>query len=373
MLFLLCLYCFVVAQIHDGSSGKSIFSINNAAAIEGEQLALETDELYQDIAFDDEEYVETSEEEAAGEIQQERTSPYEDTQTDDAYLDDLIDDEPVITEPPPSAPIQDPPPTVPSEPQKSVEPVTTGQSTPSSINQQQSYSSSPDINMDEAKIQESPDIPKFTHKAHIEDVGAECVQCHQTLFSESVKGYKVGPSQKEICSQCHNGTDAPAELLAGFTDEKKYVKATMPLFSHTKHLENTEECITCHKDIYGPVKKIKTPPPMSDCMKCHNNHKASGDCKICHEDTRKLKPRSHSPRWVYRNGHGNRARYNQKQCDECHADRECNLCHRGQSSFSVHRPGYKLSHGMDARQRIVNCGYCHDLENNCVQCHIRKR
>ena len=235
------------------------------------------------------------------------------------------------------------------------------------------YSSSPDIDPEEARVQETPDIPLFSHKDHIENVGVECVQCHQTLFSEMVRGYKAGPSMKEICSQCHNGSDAPAEVLAGFSDEKKYVKVTMPLFSHTKHLEHTEKCNACHKDIYQELKKIKKVPPMALCMDCHNNRKASGSCSECHEKPERMKPKSHTARWLYRNGHGTDARYNRKQCRSCHSDRECNECHRGQSSFAVHRPGYKFSHGMDARTRTVNCGYCHDTENSCVQCHIRKR
>jgi hypothetical protein len=235
------------------------------------------------------------------------------------------------------------------------------------------YSSSPDFDIDEARVQESPDIPLFSHKHHIEDVGAECVQCHQTLFSELVRGYKVGPSMKEICGQCHNGSDAPAELLAGFSSEKKYVKVTMPLFSHTDHLQNTEKCDICHKDIYKELKKIKKVPPMQLCMDCHNNRKANASCTVCHENPDNIKPRSHNPRWVYRNGHGTEARYNQKGCRSCHADRECNQCHRGQSSFAVHRPGYKLTHGMDARQRTTNCAFCHDTENSCARCHVRKR
>ncbi len=235
------------------------------------------------------------------------------------------------------------------------------------------YSSSPDIAFDEAVVQESPDIPTFSHKDHIEGVGAECVQCHQTLFSELVRGYKVGPSMKEICSQCHNGSDAPAELLAGFSNEKKYIKPTMPLFSHTRHIQYTEECNACHKDIYKPLKKIKKVPPMKLCMECHDNRKADGSCTVCHEHPDRLKPRSHTARWVYRNGHGNDARYHRRECLDCHVERECNECHRGQSSFEVHRPGYEFSHGMDARTRTVNCGYCHDTENSCVQCHVRKR
>jgi predicted CXXCH cytochrome family protein len=309
-------------------------------------------------------------------------------QTDDNMLDQFIIDEPA---PPVAAPVEkevrQPVQEFPSEegeqpvsedqpstePEEVEEPVT-AQPSPTRApvdNTKVMVSSSPDL--DEAKIGETPDIPLFTHKAHIEDVGAECVQCHQTLFAESVRGIKSGPSQKEICSQCHNGTDAPAELLAGFSDEKKYVRQEMKLFSHTTHIEHTENCMTCHKDIYNELKKIKKVPPMALCMECHNNHVANADCRVCHEDVAKLKPRSHTARWAYRNGHGNRARYIQDKCAECHAERECNQCHRGQTSFFVHRAGYRYSHSMDARQRIANCSYCHETEFSCVQCHSRKQ
>ncbi|MBN1307017.1 MAG: hypothetical protein JXA18_03810 [Chitinispirillaceae bacterium] len=330
---------------------------------------------------------------------------------DDSFLDDIIGTQPIIPPPPPPAAAEPEPPEpaavqpatpeptpvepLPPQPAVSKPPIspvptpsapTTGDGSgpdiieppaDKAVKKQPSadegvkYSSTP--KMSEAVIQETPDIPQFSHQAHIKDVGAECVQCHQTLFSESVRGVKTGPSMKEICSQCHNGTDAPAEVLVGFSDEKKYVKTHMPLFSHTKHIEYTEKCDACHKDIYGKLKTIKIPPPMPVCTECHDNSKANANCRVCHDDPSKLKPKSHTPRWVYRNGHGTDARYNQAQCRDCHVDRECSQCHRGQSTFGVHRPGYKYSHGMDVRQRIVNCNYCHDLENSCAKCHERVR
>lgn len=222
------------------------------------------------------------------------------------------------------------------------------------------------------RIQQRPDIPLFSHRQHIDDMGIECVQCHQTLFAESVRGVKVGPSMKEICSQCHNGKDAPVEHIAGFSDEKSYVKIHMPLFSHAKHIEYTEKCNTCHRDIYGPLRKIKIPPPMSICSECHNNSKASRNCMVCHEDPSKLKPKSHTKRWTLRYGHGTDAKYNSKKCYECHLEKECYLCHRGYTSFKVHKPAYKYSHGIDAKQRVVNCAHCHDLNNSCTKCHTGK-
>lgn len=330
--------------------------------------------------------------------------------SDDSFLDDLIDNQPVITQPPPPPPPpppqeQDPAPAVPPLPAEEAIPApaavaeppaaqlepaqpsatvpagggpglveSSGEKPPKKmppVDDGVKSSTTPEINV--AVVQESPDIPQFSHKKHLEEVGAECVQCHQTLFSESIRGYRSGPSMKEICSQCHNGTDAPAEVLAGFSNEKKYVKTYMPLFSHTIHIEHTEDCKTCHRDIYGELKKIRIPPPMAVCNECHNNSKANASCRVCHEDPSKLKPKSHTPRWVYRNGHGTDARYNQTQCRDCHVDRECSRCHRGQGTFSVHRAAYKYTHGMDARQRQVNCNFCHDLENSCAKCHVRTR
>ncbi len=325
--------------------------------------------------------------------------------TDDSFLDELIGNEPIITKPPSTGqqPHQS---TIPDTLRKSATAPSDGTGDnetshpayqyqsggssdygqrretkepavskpvqkPSAKDDGVRSSTTPRINI--AALQETPEIPNFSHEKHLKDVGAECVQCHQTLFSETVRGYRVGPSMKEICSQCHNGADAPAEVIVGFSDEKKYVKTHMPLFSHTKHINHTEDCNTCHKDIYGELKKIKIPPPMTICSGCHNNHKANANCGVCHEDPSRLKPRTHSPRWVFRNGHGLDARYNQGQCRNCHVDRECSVCHRGQGSFEVHRPGYKYSHGMDARQRQVNCGFCHSLENGCAKCHVRTR
>jgi predicted CXXCH cytochrome family protein len=324
-----------------------------------------------------------------------------DTSKDEALLNDLLNTTPIESEQ--AAPAQEAQePSESTAPAETFEPVESSGTSRSVSPEYQSERSSPELESrpvqkqrtgrsrsrettssssasadlpspDEAKVQETPDIPNFSHKAHIEDVGAECVQCHQTLFSESVRGIKSGPSMKEICSQCHNGDVAPSEAIAGFSNEKKYVKTHMPLFSHTKHIQNTERCNTCHTDIYGDLKKIAMPPPMTRCTVCHNDHTANSSCNVCHENPNKLKPKSHTSIWVYRNGHGKDARLNQNECRECHAERDCNACHRGQSTFQVHRPGYKYSHGMDVRQRVANCGYCHDPQFSCTRCHERKQ
>ncbi|MBN1576840.1 MAG: cytochrome c3 family protein [Chitinispirillaceae bacterium] len=399
ILFLLFLFCFVFAQSDDAFPDDP-FSEMRESGISAEE------ELFGDVPLGSDQSQPTPVEPPPAE-----SSPPA-APADDSFLDDIIGKQPIITQPsapPPAAaepappepaaqpaaavpvvtqpPVSAPvvaPPAVSPTPTKPVSPLVAGSGPDineppvrNAVTRQPSadtgikYSSTPDI--DVAAVQETPDIPQFSHRKHIKDIGAECVQCHQTLFSESVRGIKTGPPMKEICSQCHNGTDAPAEVLVGFSEEKKYVKTHVPLFSHTKHLEHTERCTICHIDIFGELKKIKIPPPMPVCTECHNNDEANANCRVCHEDPSKLKPRSHTPRWVYRNGHGTDARYNQAQCRDCHVDRECSQCHRGQSTFGVHRPGYKYSHGMDARQRVVNCGYCHDLENSCAKCHERIR
>lgn len=291
-----------------------------------------------------------------------------------SFLDDIISKEPVVTEP-----------QVKTDTTIKREEKIEGEKTEKEISNEpeprvEETTSTKDVlstteldKIDLSKIQQRPDIPLFSHRQHIEDMSIECVQCHQTLFSESIRGIKVGPSMKEICSQCHNGKDAPAEHIAGFSDEKSYVKIHMPLFSHAKHIEYTEKCNICHRDIYGELRKIKIPPPMSICSECHNNRKANGSCKVCHENTSKLKPKSHTKKWVFRYGHGTEAKYNSKKCDQCHSEKECYLCHRGYTSFKVHKAAYKYSHGMDAKQRVVNCAHCHDLNNSCVKCHTGKR
>lgn len=354
VLFLLFIICIAGAQNNDTSREEALLDeLLNTAPVETQSPAADETEP----------------------AQQSVTEPVSNDQPVESNSLPVQEEQPAIaTEPVPAEPA---PEITPSENLPAEETVAPSRralpdEAPASRSASASYNGSPDLN-DEARVQETPDIPNFSHKSHIEDVGAECVQCHQTLFSESVRGIKTGPSMKEICSQCHNGTDAPSELLAGFTDEKKYVKTHMPLFSHTKHMQHTEKCITCHNDIYGDLKKIKIPTPMDRCTGCHNDHKASSKCAVCHENPNKLKPKSHTSRWVYRNGHGKNARFKQNECYGCHTEQQCNTCHRGQSSFEVHRPGYKYSHGMDARMRTTNCGYCHDAAFSCAKCHERKQ
>jgi hypothetical protein len=355
ILILLSLYCFVVAQYDE--SGEYY---DNTATEMSAQDQTDRDAML-DQFISDAPVVEQQAETAPAEVAQE--APVTESAPENSDYGTIA--EPVVRQRYGA--------TAAETPTAASSPVYQGSSSPDITSSTTTYNSDELPEDLEVKIGQTPDIPQFSHRAHVEDVGAECVQCHQTLFAELVRGYKIGPPMKEICSQCHNGEDAREEVIVGFSDEKKYIKPTMPLFSHTTHIQYTERCYTCHRDVYGELKKIKKVPPMSLCSECHNNHQANRNCNVCHENVDEIKPKTHTSRWVYRNGHGVQARFADDKCAECHEERECNQCHRGQSDFAVHRTGYRHSHGMDARQRVSNCGYCHDTELSCAQCHTRNR
>ena len=130
----------------------------------------------------------------------------------------------------------------------------------------------------------------FSHKVHV-GLGAQCLDCHKI----EDPGFLAGYPPTATCMACHAAikTDSPhVQKLAVLDKEKKdvpwvkvYKVPDYVYFSHDwHHREAKIECQECH----GPVGDREAifqekPTTMVACMSCHDRHKASNECNLCHD------------------------------------------------------------------------------------------
>lgn len=133
---------------------------------------------------------------------------------------------------------------------------------------------------------------KYNHSKHVEEIGLECIQCHQHYETDSAAGLPV----LEDCTECHSellGESEEEKKLLQFVDENLEVPWNrvfqLPrhvFFSHRRHIVLGQlECNICH----GDMEKLTEPPQKSDnevtmdfCIECHEDTGVSIDCMNCH-------------------------------------------------------------------------------------------
>ncbi|MBM2842012.1 MAG: cytochrome, partial [Bacteroidetes bacterium] len=133
----------------------------------------------------------------------------------------------------------------------------------------------------------------FNHKAHIENAGMNCKDCHvnvETLAAASIPTL-------EVCQTCHSDeplSKSPIEQeLFKYVADKKEIPwvqiHTVPeqvYFSHRRHVTiGGLDCTNCHGNIAGmttPIISPTFPLTMKHCMDCHKQHKVTNDCLSCH-------------------------------------------------------------------------------------------
>ena len=132
----------------------------------------------------------------------------------------------------------------------------------------------------------------FNHRLHVEDLGAECVDCH--LYA--VNGVRATIPNVEVCADCHAEAQTDSSEEALLVD---YIANEEPIpwrkiyrlpgdvyFSHRRHTGIADiECVTCHGlmaeaelPVSRPVRRIS----MDRCMRCHEEREASNACLHCH-------------------------------------------------------------------------------------------
>jgi hypothetical protein len=133
----------------------------------------------------------------------------------------------------------------------------------------------------------------FNHLLHIEEVGAECVDCH--LYAQS--GVRATIPNIDICADCHEEPQTESAEEARVVEfiqdgtpipwRRVYWVPSHVYFSHRRHTEIAGiDCATCH----GPVEEREealsralVSMTMGDCIDCHDAAGASNDCILCHQ------------------------------------------------------------------------------------------
>jgi hypothetical protein len=132
----------------------------------------------------------------------------------------------------------------------------------------------------------------FNHRLHIEEVGADCTDCH--LYART--GVRATIPNLKVCAECHEEavTDSQEEArLVEYIAEEEPIpwqKVTFVpdhvYFSHRRHAVIAEiECETCHGPMAEreePVTRASPAITMEACMACHQRAEVSNDCWRCH-------------------------------------------------------------------------------------------
>jgi len=241
---------------------------------------------------------------------------------------------------------------------------------------------------------------KFSHKFHIDDVGADCQTCHSAA-ANSTKAEDNILAHKDDCLECHDGSTAGEDCEICHYDPDTAVNFPNParqlLFNHKAHLErisSSQACERCHKGLEEVTYSVpENLPVMEGCIECHDNKSAPQYCETCHTHLPTLRPETHLANWMHR--HDDAVRATSEDCAMCHSFNYCQECHDGAilagidsgipgkyspnatQSWGVknliltrnHDLNYRYTHALEAKSKIENCGLCHENESFCVECH----
>ena len=210
---------------------------------------------------------------------------------------------------------------------------------------------------------------KFSHKMHIEDVGAECADCHAVEESVSAADnlmpghdhcYTCHDEDETECGFCHTNEDDPFGV--------PHVTSYIAKFSHAGHI-NELGCDDCHKNV-AKSEEASTHhlPKMMECQTCHSDIEAADYCQQCHAAGEQLAPQTHRLDWDQ--AHGLVTHVDDNNCASCHSEQYCLECHQGDNlDHKVHGLNFVNSHGLDAKSKTDNCYTCHEEQEFCITCH----
>lgn len=211
--------------------------------------------------------------------------------------------------------------------------------------------------------------PVTTARSRTAHAGVACVACHEDPAPEGIAG-SISIRALHLAER--------ATLVATVSGRPVLVPTRRCLVCHAQDLrEPTEDlrlgvrmshseplaagmsCDDCHTAAGHAVARV--PISMAQCLPCHDNRKASSECRFCHlSDTSTAS-----------SGHRLFAKTNvgvRKDCGGCHDQRPCDACH-----------GLRLPHpdgfvgGGHARAAAFEgkraCFRCH-TQDSCSACHL---
>jgi len=159
------------------------------------------------------------------------------------------------------------------------------------------------------------DVPPFSHDFHVNKVGFNCVDCHNSLFQQVRGAAKAAGDftmsafdQGKYCGACHDGSTA---------------------FAVTEQ----NSCARCHDSGMKAPKTIVFEQPVKAVVFDHGKHaeELSIACSRCHASLFKMKrgESEKQPDFTME------AMYQGKYCGACH-DRKtsCTVCHIGVQGYN---------------------------------------
>lgn len=225
--------------------------------------------------------------------------------------------------------------------------------------------------------QEPRDRIIFPHVTHVEDMGLECMECHEEASTSDRLTTGLLPDMDQ-CLACHDGDTAPNECEVCHTrgdDPASYTWQPTPglLFPHRIHAGKEVVCSRCHPDV-AAFKALAphVPPEMGRCMDCHSTPLTDAGCYDCHASLEGKLPASHGPDWS--RTHGLFAQgASDEGCAMCHQQSDCESCHaQAQLEKKVHPANYEFLHAGDFMGFELECGTCHAMPQECQSCHLAK-
>ncbi|NOY58832.1 MAG: hypothetical protein GXO75_07845 [Calditrichaeota bacterium] len=210
----------------------------------------------------------------------------------------------------------------------------------------------------------------FSHKYHVEEVGAECTDCHAAADSSMQPKDNLLPDM-ETCYSCHDEDTKCTVCHKDPDNAGVYPRITSYIshFPHAKHIENEIECLNCHANVEKSENIYeKHLPPMTKCQSCHGDIQEPDYCSTCHAKGKDLKPEDHRLDWL--KAHGISQELNTENCTKCHTQNQCNDCHRSDNlDHKVHPLNFVNNHSLVAKGNIENCYTCHEEQLFCIDCH----
>jgi hypothetical protein len=215
----------------------------------------------------------------------------------------------------------------------------------------------------------------FSHKFHAEEVEASCTDCHNAVEASNAAADNLLPDM-ETCYNCHDEDDTECSLCHTNPDEAGEARRIVDLaakFPHQIHIENGQECISCHAGIENKnnVQEATHIPEREVCADCHGSADFLNDntqCLTCHNKTQIQRPGDHLAGWA--KNHGKEWEIQEKNCSHCHSNFYCQDCHQGDNlDRQIHPLNYRNNHGIDARANKDNCITCHREYAFCNECH----
>ena len=129
----------------------------------------------------------------------------------------------------------------------------------------------------------------YSHKTHVA-LGLECRRCH----TNPDPGIQMTFPATTICMTCHStiAKDKPAIVkLAEFARssqpipwQRVYQVTPGVTWTHRKHLAAGMQCVMCHGQVaqVDAMAENTSVTSMASCISCHQSHKVSTACQICH-------------------------------------------------------------------------------------------